>query len=88
MTKLIQNCFDELEKTAINLLCARLGKISEADTDDLENLIKLQNAGEDLQMIKKEISEIIDKAKLEIYNIIEDYAQEYYDEAASVMTAK
>jgi len=82
LTDPMQNYFKDLENGIINLISERLAKISGANPDDLENLMKLQNINEDLKIIEKEIAGIIDKSKAEIYNIVEICAREYYEEAA------
>jgi hypothetical protein len=81
LTKPLERYFAGYERGVITMMCERLGKILSADPGDIENLIKLQNISGDLSCGKKEKAEIIDKATPEIYNIVEDCAREYYDEA-------
>ena len=68
LTGTVQSYFQDLERSIIKMMCERLGKINGAESNDLENLMKLQNVNEDLRLIEKEIAEIIDKSRAEIYN--------------------
>jgi len=78
----LQNHFEEFERDIIKLMCERLGKICRTKHGDVESYCKLQNATEDFGVIEKKKSEMIDKTEPELYNIIEGYARDYYEEAS------
>ena len=78
-----QNYLRELEHKTIELISERLGKIGKTSHDDLKSLMELQNINGDIEAIKNFISEIIDKANEEMYNIIKEAARRFYDETAA-----
>jgi len=81
-TNYMENCCEELERDILALLMKRLKKIDETESRDIESLLKLQNVSGDLQSIEQSIEKTIAKAKSEMYEIVDETAREYYEEAA------